>query len=227
MDGVDPRRTLVVASCDPAAGLLADAYERETGFRMLVVPRSSGRAVELLAAGLVHAAGLHLADDDEPDANAQAVSGRVAGGVQLLRIARWEEGLALAPGVVARSVAAALRADLAWVGREPGSAARLRPRRPAPAIAARDHRGVAEAVRNGWAQAGVCLRLACEEAGLGFLGVRTDHYDLAFRERDAEDPRLRGLARVARSAAMRDLLADLPGYHPDGAGEVRPVSGPC
>ncbi|OJW10528.1 MAG: XRE family transcriptional regulator [Planctomycetales bacterium 71-10] len=228
IDGAEPGRTLVVASCDPAAALLADAYERATGFRMLVLPRSSGRATELLAAGLVHAAGLHLAGDDEPDANAEAVRGRIGGGSRLLRLARWEEGLALAPGVAARTVAAALRADLAWVGREPGSSARvcldrLRPRRPGPRITARDHRGVAEAVRNGWAEAGVCLRLACEEAGLAFLGVRTDHYDLAFRERDAEDPRIRGLVRVARSASLRDLLADLPGYRPDDAGEVRPV----
>ncbi len=228
VDGIEAARTLVVASCDPAAGLLADAYERATGFRMLVFPRSSGKAAELLAAGLVHAAGLHLADDDEPDANAEAVQGRVAGGSRLLRLARWEAGVTLAPGVAAGTVAAALRADLVWVGREPGSGARLcldrlGPDRPEPRIVARDHRGVAEAVRNGWAQAGICPRLVSEEAGLDFLKVRADVYDLALRARDVDDPRIRGLVRVVRSASLRDLLADLPGYRPDEAGEIRPV----
>ncbi len=58
-----------------------------------------------------------------------------------------------------------------WVGREVGSAARelldelLSDRRP-PRRIAYGHRGVAEAVRCGWADVGVCLRLVGEEAGL-------------------------------------------------------------
>ena len=37
---------------------------------------------------------------------------------------------------------------------------------------------MAEAVRCGWADVGVCHRLACEEAGLRFLGVRREPFDL-------------------------------------------------
>ena len=69
------------------------------------------------------------------------------------------------PAVSARS-ARRSRADLRWVGREDGSGARqcldelLGGRRKPPRRLASDHRGVAEAVRSGWADAGVCLRLA-------------------------------------------------------------------
>jgi DNA-binding XRE family transcriptional regulator len=57
----DPARTLVLGSCDPAVGLLAAELLRRAGFRLLVLPRSSRAALELLAKGLVHAAGVHLA----------------------------------------------------------------------------------------------------------------------------------------------------------------------
>src|SRR5262245_14373355 len=57
IDGPDPRTTLVLAGCDPAAGLLAGEYTRQTGFRLIALPRPSGEALSLLGRGLVHAAG--------------------------------------------------------------------------------------------------------------------------------------------------------------------------
>ena len=44
-------------------------------------------------------------------------------------------------------------------------------RRPHRAL---DHRGVAEAIRAGWADAGICLRLTSDEANLSFLSVRRE-----------------------------------------------------
>src|SRR5262249_19001082 len=168
-DGPDPRSTLVLACCDPAAGLLAAEYARATGMRLIVLPRPSGEALALLANGLVHAAGVHFATDREPEANRSAVRAALGPGTRLLSVARWEAGLAISPAVGVSSVGGAVRSRLRWVGREPGSAARrcldeLRAGRPAPRRVARDHRGVAEAVRSGWADVGVCHRLTCEEA---------------------------------------------------------------
>ena len=121
-----------------------------------------------------------------------------------------------------------MRADLRWVGREVGSGARqcldeiLDGRRP-PRRQAHDHRGVAEAVRSGWADAGVCLRLAGEEAGLGFLGVRHEAYDLCFPESLRDDPRIQALVNAVRSTSYRRLLGELPGYDSAGTGETRRV----
>ena len=78
----------------------------------------------------------------------------------------------------------AIDGRLRWVGREPGSAAgELQQELLAgrvPKHVARGHRNVAEAVRAGWADVGVCVRLVSEEAGLDFLTVREETYDLCF-----------------------------------------------
>ncbi|MGH9335224.1 MAG: helix-turn-helix domain-containing protein, partial [Vicinamibacteria bacterium] len=58
-DWSDPERTLVVAGCDPAVGLLASELRRVSGFRVLALTRGSRDALELLSRGLVHAAGVH------------------------------------------------------------------------------------------------------------------------------------------------------------------------
>jgi molybdate-binding protein/DNA-binding XRE family transcriptional regulator len=228
--GMDPALTLVLACCDPAAGLLASEYARAAGFRLLALPRSSRQALTLLGQGLVHVAGVHLATDDDPDGNVRIVRDTLGADYRLLRVARWQEGLSVAAGTECRSVGAALRAGLRWVGREPGSAARqcqddLLEDRPPPRRVAHGHRGVADAVRCGWADIGVCHRLVCEEAGLRFLDVRQEHFDLCYPAAAEGDLRLAALVQVVRSASYRRLLGDLPGYEVAHPGEVRGVSG--
>jgi molybdate-binding protein/transcriptional regulator with XRE-family HTH domain len=230
-DGIDPGRTLVLACCDPAAGLLSSVYKEASGFRLLVLPRSSSQALDLLERGLAHVAGVHLATAANSDGNIAAVHSRFREGMALLRVSGWEEGLVLAPNVDVRTVGSALRARLSWVGRERGSGARqcldeLLAGRPAPRRVAFDHRGVAEAIRCGWAEAGVCHRLAAEDAGLKFLGFHEERYDLCYRRSDESDPRIRALIQVIRSRAYRSLLSELPGYDPREAGEVEHISLP-
>jgi molybdate-binding protein/DNA-binding XRE family transcriptional regulator len=224
----EPDATLVVASCDPAAGLLAAEIAKSSGVRLLVLPRSSREALSLLRQGAVHAAGVHFATPDEPDGNEKAVRDAMEPGHRLLRVARWQEGLALGHGQKAATVTGAVRGGGRWVGREPGSAARrcqdeVLGDRPPPRRVARDHRGVAEAVRAGWADLGVCHRLAAEEAGVRFLGVRVEGYDLCYPAGGEGDHRLDALVRVVRSAAYRRLLGDVPGCDTSEAGDVRPV----
>ena len=203
---LEPSSTLVVATCDPAVSLLADELRR-SGVRLLPLPRSSRAALSLLGDGLVHAAGLHLAPADaSSDGNVAAVRERLGPGYRLLRVARWEEGLCVAPALGLSSVRSALAAGLRWVGREEGSGARqcldelLGDRRPPRRIAA-DHRGVADAVRHGWADLGVCLRLPAEESGLDFLDVRRESYDLCFPSAFESDPRIGALIAAVRSPA--------------------------
>jgi molybdate-binding protein/DNA-binding XRE family transcriptional regulator len=220
-----PENTLVMASCDPAAGILASQFARASGFRLLVLHRSSSQALDLLRRGLVDVAGVHLAAAQNPDGNALAAKSALGLGYSLLKLATWQEGLALGAGVAASSVAALVRSRLRWVGREPGSGARLcqdellqdrrRPRRLAT-----DHRGVAEAIRCGWADVGVCVRLACEEAGLTFIKVRDEAYDLCFPTQLENDPRLRALLQVVRSVGFRRGLSEVPGYDCLAGGDV-------
>ncbi len=225
----DPGRTLVMACCDPATGLLAAALARAADVRLIALPRSSGTALALLGQGRVHVAGVHLATTEQPGGNAAIVRRELGTGYTLVRVARWEEGIAAATRLRLASVSNAVSSHLRWIGREHGSGARqcldelFGDRRP-PRRLASSHRGVAEAVRCGWADAGVCLRLVSEEAGLDFLRVREEAYDICFPERWEGDPRIQALLRVVRSASYRRALDDLPGYRSAETGEEHRIS---
>jgi molybdate-binding protein/DNA-binding XRE family transcriptional regulator len=233
--GIDPNRTLILASCDPAVGLLSAELATTAAIRLIVLTRSSRAALELMARGLVHAAGVHLARSDESEGNTGAVrpilNTQTGQDYRFLRLADWDEGIAMAPGLNLGSVGAAVSAKLRWVGREPGSGAQqcldelldqAKPRHPRPRVHhAHDHRGVAEAVRAGWADAGICLRLTSDEANLSFLSVRQEAYELCFPDALAHDPRLASLVDVVRSASYRRILGELPGYDTTRTGELR------
>jgi molybdate-binding protein len=227
--GEQSEKSLVLACCDPAAALLAAEVQRRTGIRVIIFSRSSQQALALLAQGLVHAAGMHLATRQAPKANWQAVRDQLGPGFALLRVARWQEGLAVSAAAGIRSIRSALRAPLLWVGRQEGSAARqcqdeLLSRRPAPRRLARDHRSVAEAIRNGWADAGVCLRLVSEEAGLPFFAVREETFEWCFPPDTSHDTVLQSLRETVRSSSYRRLLDDLPGYDARECGEMQQVN---
>jgi molybdate-binding protein/DNA-binding XRE family transcriptional regulator len=222
---IDPSRTIVVSSCDPAIGILAAEFARSTNFRMLVLARSSRQSLQLLRDGLVHAAGLHLAESRAPEKNAEVAHEILNAPFRLLRVANWQEGVALKPGMGLNTVRQAVAAGVRWIGREPGSGARqvldeVLEGAAEPSQVARDHRGVVDAVRSGFADAGVSLRLVSEEAGLQFIPVREEAYDLCIPEAFEEDPRVRALVEVVRSKSLRSLLGDLPGYDNIETGEM-------
>jgi molybdate-binding protein len=211
-----PEQTLVMVSCDPAAGLLATELARAGHWRLLVLPRSSTQALDLLGAGLVYLAGVHLSKASRKNDNAGAVREKLGAGFSLLQLTRWTEGIAIGPGQRAESIQRLMRSKMRWVGREPGSGARqcldeLLEGRAPPKRLARDHRRGAEAIRSGWADVGVCLQLVSEEAGLEFLSVREETYDVCYRTDFESDPRMRAFLDVVRSRAYRQMLSELPG----------------
>ncbi len=223
--------TLVIASCDPAIGLLVRELAATSPVRLLVLKRSSSEALRLLAAGLVHLAGVHLASTEQSGGNGAIIRERLGDGYRLLKMARWEEGLAIAPGSGITTVQGAVDSKSSkqqWVGREVGSGARqcldeLLDGRSAPKKLARDHAGVAEAIRCGWADVGVCLKLSAEEAGLEFLSVRHETYDICYRTEFEPDPRFQALLTVCRTPSFRKLLGELPGYEVVHTGELESI----
>ncbi len=222
-------RTLVMATCDPAAGLLADEYARQSGFRLLVIPRSSRQALDLLARGLVHVAGIHLVAADSRGGNGAELRRFGFGqGLSLLHVASWDEGLAVSPARDVTSVRQALAPRLHWVGRDAGAGARrcqdeLLGHRSTPRRIAHSHQGVVQAVKSGWADLGVCQRMAAQEGGLRFLPVCREDYDLCFRGEESDEPRVAALVRVIRSPDFRSLLGDLPGYRPQSLGQIENI----
>ena len=229
---MDPNRTVVIAGCDPAVGLLASELSRNAGMRLIPLIRSSREALALLERGVVHAAGVHWSDDGETDANAAMVSERLGPGFRMLHMARWQEGLALSGTRSSHdSISAVVRSRVRWVAREEGSGARRCLDRLLSGVAARprfrhiarDHRGVAQAIRSGWAEAGVAVRLAAEDAGLQFISVQEEDYELCYAEGLRRDAALTALRKVLRSAVAKKLFSELPGYAVQRMGEERAV----
>jgi molybdate-binding protein len=217
--------TLVMASCDPAAGLLAAEYARASGFRLLVFPRGGRGALDLLRRKLVHVAGLHYSTEEFPQRNTEAARAQLGGDSRLLRMAKWESGIALATNDPANSVESVVRRPLHWAAREAGSAARecldeLFGQRRFSGREVSGHAAVAEAVRAGWAGAGVCVRFSAAEAGLNFLPVRKEILDLCFPAAFQHDPRIQALVRLLRARACRRLISELPGYDARETGEI-------
>lgn len=222
-DPVSPP-TLTMACCDPAIGLLATELAKQSGVRLLAFFRSSRQALALLQRGAVHLAGLHLGGDAS-DGNLTAVRETLGERFRLLRLSTWENGAIAASANRVESASGLAASNAKWIGREPGSGARLcldellgderRYRRVAS-----DHRGVVEAVRGGWADAGVAPRMIAEEAGLRFLPVRVEAFDLCYREDLGDDRRFKSLLATLQSARYRRLLGELPGYDSGSTGEL-------
>lgn len=220
-----PETTLVMATCDPAAGLLAAEYARVSGFRLLVLPRGGRAALELLRQRLVHVAGLHYSTDDAPERNTETVRAQFSGNCRLLRLAKWESGIVLPVNNRSHSVGSLARRGLLWAARETGSAARecldeLLGKRQFAGREVDGHAAVAGAVRAGWAEAGVCVRFSADEARLNFLPVRTETLDLCFSSAFQHDPRIQALVRLLRERSCRRLISELPGYDARETGEM-------
>lgn len=229
-EGQDLKSTLVVAGCDPAVGLLAAELLAHHGIRLLPLTRSSRAALELLREGTVHLAGVHLSDGNGRSVNRRAVREMLGPGYRLLRLVRWQEGLAYADHLDLGETTEIKSPRLRWVARDEGSGARACLERilekksltlNTPHLIALDHRGTAEAIRGGWADAGVCIQLAAEEAGLSFLAVEEETYDLVYRPDLEGDPRLDALLATVKSHDFCKVLNELPGYDARMTGEVR------
>lgn len=211
-------RTLVLATCDPAVGLLAAELARTENIRLIALRRSSHEALHLLDAGLVHGAGAHLMGDTAEHPKFASAP--------VVRMAEWEEGVVLRSPPPAGGLSRALRDVRRWVWREPGSGARqcqdlVLEGKVEPRHTVDSHGAVVEAVRSSWADAGIALRLSSAQAGLAFLSVRTEPYDMHMAPDFADDFRFAVFLRVVRSKRFRALLAELPGYSTSHTGEVR------
>ncbi len=217
--------TLVIACCDPAIGFLASQFAEVTGMRLITLHRSSRDALEMLRDGAVHLAGLHWSNTSAPDENRRAATDRLNAPFTMVRLARWQFGVAVASPIKDRSITALRRSRLRWIGREAGSAARrsldqiLEGRAP-PKLIAPSHRAVAAMIQCGAADAGACVELVSAESGLRFIPVHAEMLDLCYFSELAGDRRLRALLRVIRSAKYRRLMGDVPGYSLRDSGEV-------
>jgi putative molybdopterin biosynthesis protein len=226
-----PRPTLVVAGCDPALPLLAaplGLLDPPVSFAWW--PCGSQEALRLAAAGLVHAAGVHLRDA-EGGYNATAATG-LPGGAEVVGFTAWREGLAVRPEL-AGTVAGvdSLVKQLRVVNREAGAEARRLLDReldrlsidpaeiPGYGTSAAGHLQVASAVTAGLADAGVASEPAARAYGLGFVPLADERFDLVLPGAHLGSREVQGLLKALTSPLLLAQLASLPGYDISACGD--------
>src|SRR5580693_10144025 len=229
-----PRPTLVVAGCDPALPLL------ETPLALLDPPVafswwpcSSGEALRLAAAGLVHVAGAHLLGRSGEYNTGPARQQLSPGGAEVFGFASWREGLVLRPELegTVRGLTDLAERGLRLVNREKGSEARRvldreldRAGLASAALRgygtrAAGHLQVASATAAGLADAGVASEPAALAYGLGFVPFAEERFDLVIPAGQVGSREVDGLLKVLSSPWLASQLGSLPGYDRGRCGE--------
>lgn len=234
-------RTVVLAGCTPALSLWARSAERWfPGLRVHWIHANSMDALQSLARGEVHGAGMHLCDPITGEYNAPYIRRVIPGkATTLVNLGVWEEGLLLQPGnqkgIQSCSDLVLKRAKL--VNREPGSGARLLldTRLEAASLSGESipgygetvfsHEEVGIAVATGKAEAGISTRAIAETFGLEFLPLQQARYDLVFLDEYLLQEPVRQLLSTLQHRWVRSQLELLGGYDTQFTGvatRVRP-----
>ena len=201
----------LVSGCDPALGLAATLAPSSGARRVIALQGSSGRSLEALTRGRIHAALVHgpRATIAEP-----ALRGR------RLTVARWEVGLAsrAAAGVDLEAIAAG---SVVVAQRDQGAAAQkaleraLAPYSEHPSLRGPVAAGHFDAVRRvafGAVDAGVTMRPAAASFGLEFIPLEEHVVELVIDARWSEHPGAATLIDVFSSRAFKERIDALQGY---------------
>lgn len=231
-----PEPDLVVAGCDPAFGLVRERLEREHGLEVLWLRTGSRRALDALARGAVHVAGVHLQDPESGAYNHPWVERMVPFPATRIAFAVWQQAILLAPGnpLGVHRLEDLARSDLRFLNREPGSGSRsllehaLDARGVEPTAipgfgdtAADGHETVARAIAAGAANAGVAIRAVGRALDLAALPLAEEPYELVVPDHFLGLAAVEALLDELRRPALRHQVEALTGY--DGAAMGTPL----
>ncbi len=232
-----PAPPIIGGSHDP----LLEWVLRESRSELASLPEGSESGLRRLARGEVTAAAIHLhrLDGDDDAANVETVA-HTPGlhDAVVIGFARREQGLLVAAGnplrlqdmasIAGAGARLALRPQgagaqlllLALLARAGIALDALNIVKP-PCPTGPD---IAQAVRSGRADCGIATRAVAQVAGLDFMPLTWEHFDLALRQRSYFLPGLQAIFTFMRGAAFRDRAMELTGYDVSAAGEVRLVN---
>jgi molybdate-binding protein len=182
---------------------------------------------------LVHVAGLHLSDARHGEGNVEAVRARFPDRRMLVvNLTRWRQGFVVPEGnpLAIRSGADLLRRGLRLARREEGSGAQTLVRRLLTAEGVDDaqprgpsasgHAEVAQLVRCGAADVGVAIESVALAAGLGFVPLAEERFDLVVPADLAEAAPVSRLLDTLGDAGFRTEMAHMPGYDGELSGHA-------
>ncbi|MEX2048719.1 MAG: substrate-binding domain-containing protein [Gemmatimonadota bacterium] len=231
------RRNVIVSGCAPLLGALVQRVGRRfVDARATWIHAGSHRSLEMLEAGLVHVAGIHLSRETSGEDNLAAIRARFPGERMLVvNLTRWRQGFVVRPGnpLAIRNAAGVLRPGLKIVRREEGASAHkllmmllAREGVDSPSISgpfAGGHAEVAQLVRCGAADVGVAIESVALAAGLGFVPLTEERFDLVVPASVAESGPVSRLLESLGDPAFKTEMGHLPGYDADLVGHVTTV----
>lgn len=218
--------------------LLLEWALRESGSALATLPEGSDAGLKRFVAGELIAAAIHLhaTEDDSIDANVAAIKSQThLHDAVLIAFARREQGIVVAAGnplgiasfddVVRTKARVAVRPAGAGAQlllqallyhRKLGLDALVCVQPPCPTGP-----DIAQAIRAGRADCGIAFRSVARSAGLDFIPLVWEHFDLIVRQRHYFRPPLQALAGFLRSPALAQRAQELGGYDVSQAGTVR------
>jgi excisionase family DNA binding protein len=213
---------------------------RESGSKLATLPEGSEAGFARFTAGEVLAAAIHLHALDDPHADANLATMQARSDVQdvvMIGFCRREQGFLVAPGnpLKIANIADVVAKKAKLTQRPKGAGAQLlllSMLRQAKVAADALPGGpmcptgpdVAQAIRSGRADAGIATRSVANAAGLDFVPILWEPFDLVMRQRDYFREPLQALMRFLRSDAFRTRANELGGFDVSGAGDVRFVN---
>ena len=225
---------IIAGSHDP----LLEWAMRESGCGLAMLAVGSEAGFNRFVAGESVAAAMHLhaLEDAEADANLAAVSGRNdLQDAVLIAFCRREQGFLVAPGnplkiegiddVMAPRVRIAMRPQgagaqlllLSLLHRVKATLDRLNAIAPVCSTGP----DIAQAIRAGRADTGIATRSVAGAAGLDFVPIVWEAFDLLMRQRDYFHAPMQTLIRFLQSAELKARAQELGGFDLSGAGGVR------
>ncbi len=207
---------------------------RQAGTGLAVLVGGSRLGLDAMARGQAMLAGIHMLDPESGAYNLPAIRALLPqSDIVAIRWARREQGLLVPPGnplgiadlsdVAGRGLRLARRREGAGSGMllEALLAKRgLAPEAvPAGARTAESEDDLASMIAMDDADCGLGIRAAA--AGLDFVPLAREEFDLVLRRRDYFEPAFQSLVAFARTEAFARRAAFLGGYDLDGLGEVR------
>jgi molybdate-binding protein/DNA-binding XRE family transcriptional regulator len=235
-DREEVRRKIVVGGCDPAMFLAAQFLGKYDQENLVPCLMGSSLALSALKRGEVHMAGIHLAEETSDGWELPDLK-QSAGDMDfnVVTFAHWEEGFIVRQGNPKniRSVGDLAKPNMRIVNRESGSGARrlldkqmrtaaIKPRRvKGYADEVPSHLDVASRIKAGLADAGIGVRAVASIAGLDFVPLRRERYDLVIPKIYYETLHgLRVLLDTIVSKPFRDELEALGGYDTRDTGKI-------
>ncbi len=204
---------------------------------LAILPEGSEAGYRRFLRGEVIAAAIHFHETDGRDEDANVAVVAAEAGLYdavLIGFAAREQGLLVAAGnplgltslTDARDNRARLAARPDGAGAQQLLQALLR--RETLTLAAFDVAlvaptgpDIAQAIRAGHADCGIATRAVAVAAGIGFVPLAMERFDLLMRQRDSYRPPLQKLLALLRSPQFVERAAELGGLDVSGAGQVR------